>query len=328
MKKPKLSIVLPVYNTEKYLRKCLENILDSTFKDFELIIINDGSPDESEKIILEFKEKYEDKIIYIKKENSGISDTRNLGIEKATAQYITFIDSDDYIEHNMLELMMKKLDEFDFDVIACDIKLVYEDNDKVDIISSGYNEDLYHKNKIKETMLVQYPVMWNKIYKTELVKTIKFSSGVWYEDMEYLLKLYPYINSIGVVKKPLYNYLQRKNSLTYTYNNKLYDIIDNMKSVIDFYKSNEIYNEYKEELEYLYVRYAFATFPKRLAKCGDKKKYNKGIAYAFFKVKEYFPNYKNNKYLSTMGTKGIYIKYFNKFLAYMNYIVQNGRKYN
>jgi len=325
---PKLSIVLPVYNTEKYLRKCIENILESTFQDFELIIINDGSTDKSEDIILEFKEKYADKIKYIKKENSGISDTRNLGIKTATGQYTIFIDSDDYIDKDMLELLIKKLDDNDFDIVVCDAKLVYETKKNINTVSSGYKQDLFSKDEIKETMLIQYPVLWNKIYKTELLKSLEFSLGVWYEDMEYLLKLYPSINSIGVVKKPLYNYLQRKNSITYTYNDKLYDIINNMESVINFYKEKGIYDEYRDELEYLYARYAFATFPKRLAKCGDKEKYNKGIEFAFRKVNEYFPEYKKNKYLSKTGVKGLYIKHFNKFLSKMNYMVQNGRKYN
>lgn len=331
MKRSKLSIIIPVYNVEKYLKKCLESILENTFQDFELIVINDGSNDKSEQVILDVKEKYvdkADKIIYIKKENSGVSDTRNLGIEKATGEYITFIDSDDYIEQDMFELMMEKLNESDFDIVVCDANLVYENNNRVDTVSSGYNEDLFDKEKIKQTMLVQYPVMWNKIYKAEFIKSIKFTSGVWYEDMEYLLKLYPAINSIGVVKKPLYNYLQRENSITYTYNDKLYDIINNMESVINYYKAKDIYDEYKDELEYLYVRYAFTTFPKRLAKCKDKAKYNKGIEFAFEKVKEYFPDYKSNKYLSSMGAKGIYIKHFNKILAHVNYIVQNRKKYN
>ena len=331
MKKPKLSIIIPVYNVEKYLKKCIESVLENTFGDFELIIINDGSKDASEHVILDVKEKHvdkADKIIYIKKENSGVSDTRNLGIEKAVGEYITFIDSDDYIEQDMFELMMKKLNESDFDMVVCDVKLVYENNDRVDIVSAGYKEDLFNKDKIKETMLIQYPVMWNKIYKAKLVKNLKFTSDVWYEDMEYLLKLYPAINSIGVVKKPLYNYLQRENSITYTYNDKLYDIINNMENVINYYKANNIYNEYKDELEYLYARYAFTTFPKRLAKCKDRAKYNKGIEFAFNKVKEYFPNYKANKYLGSMGAKGIYIKSFNKFLSRVNYVVQNGKKYN
>lgn len=325
---PKLSIILPVYNTEKYLGKCLESIMTSTFQDFELIVINNDSHDNSEQIILEFKEKYQDKIVYIKREDSDISEARNLGIEKATAKYITFIDSDDYIQNDMLESMVNKIESDNFDMVACDVNLVYEDDEKTNTISSGYDQDLFHKNRIKPTMLVYYPVMWNKVYKTELVKSVKFTKGVWYEDMEYLLRLYPKINSIGVVKKTLYNYLQRKNSITYTYNDKLYDIINNMENVIEYYKEKGIYDEYKDELEYLYVRYAFATFPKRLAKCKDKEKYNKGIEFAFNKVKQHFSNYKQNKYLKVIEAKGVYIKHFNKFFAFVNYLVQNGKKYN
>ncbi|MBQ8042986.1 MAG: glycosyltransferase [Clostridia bacterium] len=328
MKKPKLSIVLPVYNTEKYVRKCLESIFASDFQDFELILINNASKDGSEQILLEFKEKYEDKIIYLKREDCDISEARNLGIEKATGKYITFIDSDDYIEKDMLSLMVDKIDSENFDMVACDVKLVYEAEDKVNTLSSGYEQDLFHKDKIKQTMLVYYPVMWNKVYKTEIIKSVKFTKGVWYEDMEYLLRLYPAINSIGAVKKSLYNYLQRKNSITYTYNDKLYDIINNMENVIKYYKEKGIYDEYKDEIEYLYARYAFTTFPKRLSKCKNKEKYNKGIEFAFKKVKENFPDYKSNRYLSTMGAKGIYIKHFNKLLAKVNYMVQNGKKYN
>lgn len=328
MKNPKLSIIVPVYNVEQYLNRCLSSILNSTFQDFEVIVINDGSTDKTEEVIQEFIDKYKDKIVYISKRNAGVSMARNLGIEKALGKYITFVDSDDYIEPNMFELMIEKLEKDNFDVVICDVRLVYEDNQNTKVISSGYTSDLYHKNKIRETMPIFYPVMWNKIYKTELVKKIKFTSGVWYEDMEYLLKLYPDINSIGVVKEPLYNYLQRKNSITYTYSDKLYDIINNMERVIDYYKQEGRYEEYKDELEYLYVRYAFTTFPKRLAKCKDKIKYTKGIDFAFSKVNEYFPNYKKNRYLKVMGIKGKYIKRFNRFLSHINYIVQNGKKYN
>jgi len=328
MKNPKLSIVLPVWNTEKYLTKCLQSVFDNSYKDFELIIINNASEDGSEKIMLEYKEKYPEQVVYIKRHHNDISEARNEGIKKAIGKYITFIDSDDYIASNMFEIMVDKIEQENFDVVACDARLVYEDSDDTKIVSSGYVQDLYHKNKIRETMPTFYPVMWNKIYKTELVKKVKFTSGVWYEDMEYLLKLYPNINSIGVVKEPLYNYLQRKNSITYTYNDKLYDIINNMERVIEYYRTQKVYDEYKDELEYLYARYAFTTFPKRLAKCKDKIKYNKGIEFAFSKVNKYFPNYKKNRYLKIVGIKGRYIKHFNRFLSHINYIVQNGKKYN
>ncbi len=328
MKNPKLSIVLPVWNTEKYLTKCLQSIFNNSFKDFELIIINNASEDNSEKLILEFKEKYPEKVIYIKRDHNDISEARNDGIEKATGKYITFIDSDDYIEPNMFKTMINKIESDNFDIVACDSRLVYETSSDTRVVYSGYTEDLYHKNKIRETMTIFYPVMWNKIYKTEIVKKVKFTSGVWYEDMEYLLKLYPHIDTIGVVKEPLYNYLQRKNSITYTYNDKLYDIINNMERVIKYYKAQGVYEEYKDELEYLYARYAFTTFPKRLAKCKDKIKYKKGIEFAFGKVNEYFPKYKNNRYLKIVGIKGRYIKHFNRFLSNINYIVQNGKRYN
>ncbi len=328
MKNPKLSIILPVWNTEKYIYKCLQSIFSNTFQDFELIVINNASEDNSEDIILDFKKKHSNKLIYLKRDRNDISEARNDGIECAKGKYIAFIDSDDYIAHNMFEVLIEKIEEDSFDIAVCDAKLVYEDSEDAKVVSSGYTQDLYHKNKIRETMPIFYPVMWNKIYKAELVKQVKFTSGVWYEDMEYLLKLYPHINSIGVVKYPLYNYLQRKNSITYTYNDKLYDIINNMERVIACYKAEGVYEEYKDELEYLYARYAFTTFPKRLAKCKDKIKYNKGIDFALAKVKEYFPNYKKNRYLQLMGIKGRYIKHFNRFLSHMNYMVQNGKKYN
>lgn len=328
MKEPKLSIILPVYNTEAYLEKCLDSILKNTFQDFELIIVNDGSPDNSEDIILKYIEKYKEKIVYIKKENGGLSDARNTGLSIAKGKYISFVDSDDYIEKNMYEEIFNILKDSPFDIVACDVNLVYEGSEKINTISSGYNENIIDRKKIKDSMASFYPTVWNKVYKKEILQDIFFLKGVWYEDLEFMLRVYPNVNSIGVVKKPLYNYLQRKNSITYTYNNKLYDIINNMESVLKYYKDHDIYEDYKDVLEYLYVRYAFATFPKRLAKCGNKTKYKEGIEYAYSKVIEHFPNYKNNKYLNKTGLKGKYIKYFNNFLSNINYIVQNSKKYN
>jgi len=321
MKEIMLSIIVPVYNVEAYLDKCLSSIFKSTFTDYELIIINDGTKDNSEQIINKYIDKYKEKITYISKENTGLSDTRNLGMNIAKGKYIAFVDSDDYIEPDAYELMMAKAKERNFDIVATDVRLVYENKDKEDTVFSHYEQDMFDKEDIKKSMLVQYPVVWNKIYKKELLEGITFSKGVWYEDMEFVLKLYPRIKSIGVVKKPLYNYLQRANSITYTYNEKLYDIINNMTTVIHYYKTHNIYDEYKEELEYLYARYAFATFPKRLAKCGDKEKYKEGIDYAFMKVNEYFPKYKKNKYFTRMGLKGLYIKIFNRFFASINYFI-------
>lgn len=325
---PKVSIIVPVYNTEKYLDKCLTSLVKQTLNDIEILVINDGSPDNSERIIKKYEEKYPEIVKYYLKPNGGLSDARNYGIEKATGDYIGFVDSDDYVEKDMFEKLYNKAILGDFDVVAADLYMVYEDNSNREVISSCIYEDYIDKNKIKELMTYVYPTAWNKIYRKELLKHIRFKKNIWFEDVEFMLRLFPSINKIGVVKDPLYNYLQRENSITYTFNNKLYDFIDNMEGVIQYYKQNNLYEKYKEELEYLYVRYAFATFMKRLAKAKDRNVYKQGYQYAKTKVSEYFPNYKNNKYLKQNGLKGYYIKHFNKLFAWINYIINKDKKYN
>ena len=318
----KLSIIVPVYNTEKYLDKCLNKILNSTLSDYELIVINDGTKDNSEDIILKYQEMFNEKMIYIKKENTGLSDTRNIGIKKAQGEYIAFLDSDDYIEPDMYEKMLRKAYESSYDMVVCDILYVYENSNKTKYVGSGIEKDVINKDNIKSIYKSYYPAVWNKIYKKNLLEDIEFTKGVWFEDMEFMLKLLPKVNSIGVVKEALYNYVQRDGSITYTFNEKLYDIIYNMDRVLDYYKINKIYNEYYSELEFLYIRYLFATFIKRLAKIKDYKKYMAGVNFAMDKVKENFPNYKVNKYLNQVGIKGIYLKHFNKFFAIINYLIQ------
>ena len=134
----------------------------------------------------------------------------------------------------------------------------------------------------------------------------------------------PLINKIGVIEGSYYNYYQREGSITYTYNKKLYDLIDNLEGLIKYYKDNRYYDEYYEELEYTCVRYSYATFIKRLAKMKDKNEFNKGVDYAMEFINERFPKYKSNKYL--VGKKGIYLKHFNKLLANVIFYVERNKK--
>ena len=129
---PKLSVIVPVYNTELYLDKCLESIVNQTFDDIEIIVVNDGSPDNSEGIIQKYIRNYPNKIKYFKKENGGLSDSKNFGVEKATGEYITFVDSDDYIDHDLylqlLECMNNQVDLIKFKFIRIDE--LYEEIDR------------------------------------------------------------------------------------------------------------------------------------------------------------------------------------------------------
>lgn len=328
MRNVKVSVIVPVYNTYNYLTKCLNSLVSQTLEDIEIVIVNDGTKDDSQEIIDKFAIKYPNKIKAFQKENGGLSSARNFGIKEATGEYIGFVDSDDYVSCDMFEKLYNKAKLNDFDIVECGLKFVYEKDRKEKKAKQIPLIETMDKDKIKEHMTVMYPVVWNKIYKSEIIKknNILFKEGVWYEDVEWTLRLYSKVNKISFVKDEMYYYLQRKDSISYTYNEKLYDLINNMDSVITYFEDQDIYKEYSEELEYLYTRYAYATFPKRLAKSKDSKLYKEGINYAIINVNKNFPEYKKNKYMLKNKFKGLYIKNFSKFFSNINYIINRNKK--
>jgi hypothetical protein len=200
------------------------------------------------------------------------------------------------------------------------VNCVYPDHNEY--ISSLFDNDLLKKEEIKKQMVDFYPSVWNKIYKKELFNNgVKFKKNVWFEDVEFLYKLFPYIGSIGVIKKTLINYIQRDGSITKTIDKRLYNYIDNWNGIIEFYKEKNFYNEYFSEIEYCYCRYLLATFIKN-ATGFEKKDFDYAVKIAIKNVKEKFPNYKKNKYLNKTK-KGLYIKYFNTFFANILYLIKN-----
>ena len=188
-----ISIIVPCYNMEKKIKKCICSIKKQSYKNFEAILIDDGSKDKTKEIIKK-NIKNDKRFKYVYKKNGGVSSARNKGIEKAKGKYICFIDSDDYVEKNYLKELYKCLIENDSDVSACYFNRIY---DKKSVINRVDNE----------IDLLKFPAPWNKLYKTELFKknNIKFPVGKWYEDLcvssEILFKL----NKVSIVNKPLYN---------------------------------------------------------------------------------------------------------------------------
>lgn len=307
----KVSVIVPVYNVEKYLEKGLESLAKQTLKDIEIIIVNDGSPDNSQEIIDKYVKKYPTMKGYIK-ENGGLSDARNYGMKYATGEYIAFMDSDDYVSPETYEEMYNKAKEKDFDMVVCGLNYVYPDH--LMEVGPGIPADTLD---IKKTFINIYPAAWNKLYKKELLKDIGFKKGVWFEDVEFIYRLLPRIKSIGVVNKPFIQYVQREGSIINTVNPKIYDYISNMNGVVDYYKENNLYDEYKKELEYTYVRYIYATFIKSVKRY-EYKEYLKAVDEAIKNVKEHFPKYRRNKYFYK-SPKGIYLVLFSKLLAKIYY---------
>ena len=225
----KVSVVIPVYNAEKHIEKTINSLLNQTFRDIEFIFVNDGSKDKSLDILREY-EKKDNRVIVIDQENFGPGGARNTGILKARGEYIGFLDSDDTQDERMYELLYNKAIQDNFDMVMCNTVSVYPDK-KVNV-DAGISNDCYTDDDIKKCMIFSYAVVWNKLIKSDIVKQTLFSKNLWYEDVEFLFKLYPKIKKIGYVNEYLCNYIQTDNSITYTFNNKIYDLHTVMNNIV------------------------------------------------------------------------------------------------
>ena len=322
-----ISVIVPAYNVEKYISSCLNSLLNQTKKEIEIIVIDDGSTDNTLNILNEYKKNNPSKIHVVSQENQGLSITRNNGIKLSTGKYILFVDGDDEIDINLLKNLWNKLEEFPYDVIAFNVEVIYP-NKKI-IVNPGITSDIknFNLDSKKKFLTDMYCMACNKMYKKDLFKdeTLLFTPNTWFEDVLLMHKLVPNLTSLGYLDFPGYKYYQRKNSITYTYSDKLKDINFVLEKILEYYKKNDLYSIYKSELEYIYVRYMFATYIKRLAKTKNKQKFNDGILYSLNCVNKIFPNYKKNIYINKSGLKNLYLKNFNNFLAKIIYYLEKNK---
>ncbi len=265
---PKVSIIVPVYNVERYIDKCLKSLVNQTLEDIEIIIVNDGSTDKSKEKIQKYIEKYSAKIKYFEKENGGLSVARNYGMRFAKGEYIGFLDSDDYVEKNMYEEMYKKAKEENSEMVECDFIWEYPLNPQKNKI------DKRRKYKNKKEIIKRPRVMaWNKLIKREIIEklNIEFPEGLIYEDLEFFYKLIPYISKISYVDKCLVHYIQRQNSISNNQTKKVEDIFKILNNIIEFYREKGIYEQYKEEINYACKRILLGSSMKRIVKIKDRK---------------------------------------------------------
>lgn len=305
---PKVSIVVPIYNVEKYLEKCLNTLINQTLSDIQIILVNDGSSDNSGKIAKEFQKKYPEKIIYLEKENGGLSDARNFGILHATGEYIAFLDSDDYVELSIYEEMYNLAKKENSDMVECDFYWEYPEKSK---------QDIGHIYEGKKEMLEKVRVVaWNKLIKRDVLEEAQvwFPKGYRYEDVEFTYKLIPYLEKVSFLKKPYIHYMQREGSISNSQNERTKEIFEVLEHVIEFYKEKELYEEYKTQLEYLYTRYLLCSSLLRMVKIQDKKVRKELLNKTWTNLNIKFPNWKKNEILKKgKGAKNLYMKTVNKF---------------
>lgn len=219
MQEIKVSVIVPIYNTEKFLEKCIDSIVNQTLEEIEIILINDGSTDNSHNICEEYSKKFPQKIRYINNKNIGCSATRNLGISLAKGEYIAFVDSDDYIDKEMYQEMYEKAKKEDLDIIISGV--IYENTRKkvVPNIKSNFLEEyLLPKNKIA--------LCWNKLFKRVLIEKnkIKFPESIHYaEDLVFTFQCFTFSRKNGIKKEAYYHYIIHGNNSIF-----------NMKKRMDF----------------------------------------------------------------------------------------------
>lgn len=289
----KLSVIIPVYNVEKYIEDCLYSVLNQTFKEIEIILVNDGSTDNSALIIEQIGQE-DDRIKIIKQKNQGLGSARNTGIKHSTTPYLIFIDSDDFIEKNMIEVLYTLAIRNDSDIVKCRYIKVKENGYKSAIVSSLW-EDNNRKTFFKNILSLNYlSVSWDAIYKKSLfTENNLYFPDMYYEDVGFCFKLFYYAKKVDFSNDILYNWRQREGSITRTVNKKqIKDIFKIFDITYDFLQQHDCYKTYEKEFI-----------------CRCMKQYN-----SLIKKVEYFSNNdtkKIKKYFSYIQKKLKTSLYFN-----------------
>lgn len=290
-----ISIIVPIYNAEKYLNKCIKSLINQTKENLEFILINDGSTDTSEEIIKNYQDT---RIKYFKNKNQGIGKTRNFGIKKSTGKYIMFLDSDDFLATNACEELFKKAEQDKLDLVINNFYRVEEETSKQEeVIISKFKNTTLKENK--ELLLEINLAPWNKLYKSELLKNnkIKFVEDLKYEDAPFVIEAIDKAKRIGQVNKCLNYYVIHKNSETTIRDERVFDIIEITDRIRKYFFKRK---EYTETVDKLSVRILTNyTIQQRVQK--DKEVGIKFIDKAFQYMKENIPDYKDNKYYKNRG---------------------------
>lgn len=297
MKKPIISIIVPVYNVEEYLSKCIESLVNQTLKDIEIILVNDGSPDKSLDIMKKYAKKYNN-IVCIDKENGGQGSARNKALTEAKGEYVTFVDSDDWIALDMCEKLLNKAQEEQSDLVFANYYKVESGNE---IPGEIYGMD--EKEILKKYLLTQSGPCHKLIKKSLIIdNNLYFPEIRAYEDISIVPVWGLYADKISCVNENLYYYLIREGSTMKqtTYNPKLEAIFVSLENLLNKIKKLKNKKNYKEELEWIFIEHLLHGASLRFFQFDNYKdnieKINKILS-------TNFPDWRKNKYYQKQSIK-------------------------
>lgn len=285
----KLSIIVPVYNVEKYLERCINSLLNQELDDYEIIFVDDGSTDSSSTILKKYQKLWPNIIRVFQKTNSGQSEARNYGLERAKGEYLAFVDSDDFVSKNCYVDLLKIAEKGQYDIVIFDAFREY----------LSYQEPMEASDTIKtsrkiscEEYVLSIPGPWNKLIRKRLFidHFLRFPSGIWYEDLAFIPQLGLYTNQIFYQKQKYYHYVQSVNSITrqQKYQEKWWDI----SQAVSILKE-KLEKRFPTEMEYIYWNYFLYETSLIYYRYHRYDKINDIAALMQYN----YPNWRKNKYI-------------------------------
>ena len=254
-KQIKLSIVAAVYNLEKYLPRCLDSLVNQTLQDIEILCVDDGSTDSAPQIIEKYAKMYPDKIKTFHKKNGGEFTTRNYGLQRASGEYVTFVDTDDYVEPNWAEKLYTAAKTNNADLAVCGFERIdLETNKVVATNMTNFGNTVKQIDPKDDFILFINPAPWNKIYKREKIKDLEFLPFRGFNDTMFLASCYTRMKKIAFVPDVLYHYYLRYDSQIHTVNEQ---DVNNLKKYLLEVKKLYIKSGKYDEMKYLLDTFAF-----------------------------------------------------------------------
>lgn len=265
MGNPMVSIIVPVYNGEKSIERCLRSIQNQSYTNIEVIVVNDGSTDHTEKVIKKYVEE-DARFHYIKKDNTGVSDSRNMGMAAAKGEYFQFVDGDDWLVKQATEEFVRTAQLYDCDMVISDFYRVCGRK----IMVKGHIDmgPVITRTKFAEYMMkapanFYYGVLWNKFFKADIIRKFSLVCDTdldWCEDFRFNLEYLQYVGNVGVIDRPLYYYVKTKGSLVDTQAGSLQLTIKTKRKLFDYYKelyqALDLYEENKLKIQMFYLSFA------------------------------------------------------------------------
>lgn len=265
----KVSVIVPVYNVELYLEKCLLSLVNQTLKAIEILVVNDGSKDHSQSIIEKFQQKYPEKFFGFTKENGGLSDARNFGIDRAKGQYLGFVDSDDFVSETMFEEMYHLAEKHRAEMVICNLQKVDEDGNVTQKLTQlpGFPEKIILENHLSVFSDISY-FACNKLFKRDLFDGKRFKKGIHFEDIELVPQLLLACNVLVFTPDFHYQYLERQDSISKSHTTKGLDILKAVETVEAAFRKSRFSDQKPalrnfQILEGVYTFLAYLAFVKK-----------------------------------------------------------------